>query len=769
MTKDRKLEIKVGLFVVATLLLGAIGVLLLGKSRHVFEQRVKLRATFADVGGLVQGAPVRVSGVNVGTVAQIQFVSAAPRPQIVVEVEITQSAVNLVRTDSVARISSQGLLGDKIIEINAGSTAAPALERNGEIKTAPAPDLDKMLQQASTIIDDAKKVADRTAAAFDQLAEPKTIAALRESLVHLHGLLHATEKGGGLAHALFYDKRTADELTRLETNLSNLTAHVDRGVQHLDAVLGAADGDGKQLLNNVSRAARSVGQTADEVQRAHLVATLGRASGDLAAMTGYMKSGQGTLGALVVDPTVYEQLVQVLGGVGRSRVLRALVRYAITRDDEKGAARVVDDKNVPHLDDKNVPHLDAKKAASSAKREAPRVRSFAALLLVAGCHHGASYAFPEDPPCPPPTAPRLDVPLLHGDRARLGWNAQESALTPATVAGGAFGRLWSSPPLDPATVAGTVYAPHLYASPLYVDGLTVSGGDWDGATIRAVIAASSNARIYAISACGVDVGRRHLRAGTIVWATQVATPDVVPGLDGGVPLGVLSTPAIDLAAGRLYAAAMDVDAGWQVVALELASGRVLPGWPLPLTDGGVNAVNRNGPTLFQPARIVSQRGALNLSQSGDRLYVPFGAYGDKGAGWMIAVDTASASVAAAFSSGRNLGIASAYGGMWGAGGPAVAADDRVFVTTGNAPDGSGPAPNLWGESLLAWTPSLALTGTYTPWNYCQLDTSDADLGGSSPLVVPDLDPSQSATPHPSASAASRATCTWSIATGCPAR
>ena len=51
--------------------------------------------------------------------------------------------------------------------------------------------------------------------------------------------------------------------------------------------------------------------------------------------------------ALVVDPTVYEQLVQVLGGVGRSRVLRALVRYAISRDDEKGAARVIDEKNVP--------------------------------------------------------------------------------------------------------------------------------------------------------------------------------------------------------------------------------------------------------------------------------------------------------------------------------------------------------------------------------------------------------------------------------------
>jgi phospholipid/cholesterol/gamma-HCH transport system substrate-binding protein len=360
MNRDRRLEVKVGLFVVAALLLGGVGVLLLGKSRHVFEPRVKLRAVFADVGGLVQGAPVRVSGVNVGTVAQIQFVGSAPRPQILVEVEVTQSARNLVRADSVARISAQGLLGDKIVEISAGSNSSPPVGPGGEIKTAIAPDLDKMLQQAAAVIDDAKKVADRAAVAVDQFADKKMIGEIRDSIVHIHGLLHATEKGDGLAHALFYDKRTADELTRLETNLSNLTAHVDRGVAHLDAVLAATDGDGKQVINNVSRAARSVGRTADEIERSHVIANVEHAAGDLAAMTSYMKSGQGTLGALVVDPTVYEQLVQVLGGVGRSRILRALVRYAISRDDEKGVARVVDDKNVPHL--------DAKKAPSSAKR-----------------------------------------------------------------------------------------------------------------------------------------------------------------------------------------------------------------------------------------------------------------------------------------------------------------------------------------------------------------------------------------------------------------
>jgi hypothetical protein len=379
------------------------------------------------------------------------------------------------------------------------------------------------------------------------------------------------------------------------------------------------------------------------------------------------------------------------------------------------------------------------------------VRFWCLLVFLAGCHPPVpppNHDHPVDPPCSTSTT-RIDVPLFHGDRARLGWNADEPDLTPAALSSGSFGWLWDSPQLDAVTIGGKSYAPHLYASPLYVDQLVVSGGDWDGATVSAVIAATSNAWVYAVSACGRDVGGRHLAAGTMLWQTQLTMPDVVPILDGGVPLGVLSTPAIDLAATppRLYAASMDAAAGWQVLALDLTSGQVLPGWPLTLTDAAVGAVNRNAPARFQPASVVSQRGALDLSLSGDRLYVPFGAYGDKGSGWMIAVDTTRAQIAAAFSSSHNTTLDTAYGGMWGSGGAAVGADDRVFDTTGNAPDGSGPQPGLWGDSFLAWQPTLDLVGTYSPWNYCQLDTADADLGGSSPMLIPDLDPAETATPH----------------------
>jgi hypothetical protein len=337
--------------------------------------------------------------------------------------------------------------------------------------------------------------------------------------------------------------------------------------------------------------------------------------------------------------------------------------------------------------------------------------------------------------------------LFHGDRARSGWYDREADLAPVRVASAAFGALWTSPPLDDAVVGDRTYAPHLYASPLYVDDLTLQGGAFDGLRTAVILAASSNGWVYAIRAGRARCGGGPA-PGTPLWRTQLGAPVPVPGLDGGVPLGVLSTPAIDLSAAppRLYVTSTVADVGWQVFALELASGRVLPGWPLTIDDGALAPINRNGPARFQPATAMSQRGALDLSPDGGLLYLPFGAYADGGTGWIVAVDTHTPRLEAAFAAAPFLDAAP-NGGIWGSGGAAVGDDGSVYVTTGNSPEHSEDAPNTWGNSFLRFSPELDLLGTYTPWNYCQLDLYDTDLGGGSPLLLPDLGAAMTSTPQ----------------------
>ncbi|SPF41783.1 conserved exported hypothetical protein [Candidatus Sulfopaludibacter sp. SbA4] len=336
---------------------------------------------------------------------------------------------------------------------------------------------------------------------------------------------------------------------------------------------------------------------------------------------------------------------------------------------------------------------------------------------------------------------------FHGDRQRTGWISQEKILTPARVSGGSFGPMWNSPPLDSVTIGGVTYPPHLYASPLYVDHLTMTGRPYAGMTFHVVYAASSNGFVYAVNASSTS-RPRSVAAGTILWRTQLNTP--TGSLDGGIPLGILGTPTIDLAAAppRLYVASADAVQGWQVFAIDITNGSILPGWPLNINGDTLAPINQNGPTIWQGTLQMSQRGGLNLSPDGRLLYVPFGAYNDLGAGWMVAVDTATPALASAFA-GAPSSAAFANGGMWASGGPAVDDSGNLYSTTGNGTTDTTDVPGYWGQSVLVWGPGtpLELVGTYTPWNYCQMDLGDIDLAGGAAVILPDFSSTDTSTPH----------------------
>lgn len=350
-------------------------------------------------------------------------------------------------------------------------------------------------------------------------------------------------------------------------------------------------------------------------------------------------------------------------------------------------------------------------------------------------------------PCVLAASAQYNILTFHGDRQRTGWISNETILTPRSVLGGSFGPVWNSPRFDSVTISGKTYHPHLYASPLYVDRVTMTGGEYAGGTFHVVYAASSNGFVYAVNASRADAPGL-AAPGAILWKRRLNMPS--GSLDGGIPLGILSTPVIDLTPvpPRIYVASADATQGWQVFALDITNGNILPGWPININSVTLAPINQNGPALFQAATAMSQRGALNLSPDGNLLYIPFGAYLDSAPGWMVAVDTQTPALASAFSAAPST-VAFANGGMWASGGPAVDDLGNVYSTTGNGTLDTTAVPGYWGMSVLAWGPGspLRLTGTYTPWNYCQMDQNDIDLSGGAAVVLPDLGAANTSTPH----------------------
>ena len=341
-TLERLREVKVGAFVVGGLALALALVFFLGQKKQIFAAQAVLHAEFTDVQGLTQGAPVRLAGVKIGSVAQVRF---SPDPQnklIHVELEVTKTVLEQLGGDPVARIDSQGLLGDKIIEIAPGSAATPPPRSGSSIRTQSPVDFNQLLISAQQVMVKAQRVAEGAARVMDVVSDPQTLADVRGSATSVRKLLEVTQQGSGLAHAIFYDPTTGKQLGLLMTQLVQIADQVGAGVKSVNALLNETTPDGRQLINNIARASKNIGDAAADLHGSKVVANAEQVTKDLAELTAYTKQGKGSLGALLMDPLAYDRLVTILGGVERSRILRAVVRYAIGKGEGTQAGQTID-------------------------------------------------------------------------------------------------------------------------------------------------------------------------------------------------------------------------------------------------------------------------------------------------------------------------------------------------------------------------------------------------------------------------------------------
>jgi phospholipid/cholesterol/gamma-HCH transport system substrate-binding protein len=141
----------IGAFVVGGLLLFAVGLFMIGERRLLFEDKVEIYAEFREVAGLQNGAKVRVAGMDAGEVIEIR-VPPGPTSRFRVKLSVREDLHNLIRTDSVASIQNDGLVGNKFIQIQTGTEGAPRVAADGTIRSVEPFDLADLLQQASQTV-----------------------------------------------------------------------------------------------------------------------------------------------------------------------------------------------------------------------------------------------------------------------------------------------------------------------------------------------------------------------------------------------------------------------------------------------------------------------------------------------------------------------------------------------------------------------------------------------------------------------------------------
>lgn len=253
--------IGVGAFVIGGLLLFAIALFMIGERQMIFTSQFEIYTEFSRLSGLQEGAPVQVSGMAAGEVKEI-LLPKGPAQKFRLRLQVREDLHPLVRTDSVASIRTEGLVGGQFLMITAGSERAPEAPKDSTIPSREPFDIADLLEQANrtvaivnetilTLRGDVEKTIQNIASTVqdaDQVitsvgSDVKTISAAGARISDdVRAITQDVREGRGTIGRLFTD----DELYRRATAIAS-------EAQQTVANLREASDTAKRVLNDVTR------------------------------------------------------------------------------------------------------------------------------------------------------------------------------------------------------------------------------------------------------------------------------------------------------------------------------------------------------------------------------------------------------------------------------------------------------------------------------------------------------------------------------------
>jgi phospholipid/cholesterol/gamma-HCH transport system substrate-binding protein len=389
--RENAVKFRVGLFVLLALLTFLGAVYALGARARLFEARYTIHADFTEVGGLVEGATVRLAGVQIGRVSAVNL-PPQPGGKVRVDLTIARRFSDRIRKNSVARIETQGLLGDRIVEITVGDASAPAVAPGEVLASRDPADFGRIVAAGAETAKNVAALADALRETADQINKSKMIESAATTVNKLGRVVDQVEQGRGWAHTLIYEEPIAlKRLNELIASTQTVIERVEKGqgaagvlvspestasakrfvaaMDRLSAMVAEPEREQglvpallfdpkyKALLDDLRVVTHNLRLISDRVAGGKgtlgsLVADSGDdgslsltmqdlqvAVANLKSISEKINEGEGTVGLLIADPTIYERLVTILDGAQRSFLLRSMIKSL----GDKGAKSKDDD------------------------------------------------------------------------------------------------------------------------------------------------------------------------------------------------------------------------------------------------------------------------------------------------------------------------------------------------------------------------------------------------------------------------------------------
>jgi phospholipid/cholesterol/gamma-HCH transport system substrate-binding protein len=204
---------RLGAFIVATLAALAAGVFIIGSKEYLFRSTYELKAQFDNVAGLAVGADVQVGGVHSGNVHSITL-PHRPGDKVVVVMDLDRKTKEIIKSDSVASIETEGMLGNQYVSISFGSAGQAEVKDGATIQSLPPLEMGALLAKTSAILDSSQQAIVNT-----------TLAT-----AHLNSVSAKIDSGQGTVGLLVNDKQVYNNLEQTTATLQTTMVQAQTGV-----------------------------------------------------------------------------------------------------------------------------------------------------------------------------------------------------------------------------------------------------------------------------------------------------------------------------------------------------------------------------------------------------------------------------------------------------------------------------------------------------------------------------------------------------------
>jgi len=252
--------VRLGIFIFLGTAILVVAIFLVGDKRALFSSTFTVKAYFNDIQGLKSGATVRLSGIDVGSISNVEISDTSSKVEVTME--LLTEIKRFIKTDTQASIETEGLVGNKVVVLRIGSAGAEEVKNGGTIQS-------KEPLGFAAIIEETQGIMDYTKQMTKELSE----------------IIGRVNKGEGTIGKLFVDEE-------LYTAATQITKRADESLASLT-----------EELNRVTALFDTLGKGVEKV-----VSNVNKTVGELDTTIVGVKEGKGVMGALLVEGSQYDTL-----------------------------------------------------------------------------------------------------------------------------------------------------------------------------------------------------------------------------------------------------------------------------------------------------------------------------------------------------------------------------------------------------------------------------------------------------------------------------